>query len=1032
MPPIQPPTAAVNQLAPVESTGPVLAGGTPTTDVTLVVSGMSCSACSSKIRKALLKLPGVHEADVSVTLERASVKREPSVTAAQLVQAIERLGFGAAVISGGDKSTDAAETAPRVCDAGSDGCSGESRGGGALQKSQLEAQRVWRARLIGAFSCAFPLFLLTMVFPMLSEAVEEGLQTDVLPWTQGLTWHDFAGLVLASLTQFVFGRVFYSNTYNSIRSRMIGMDFLITTGTTITFVYSVLEVSRAVWFAGAYTSQQQFETCSMLITFVLLGKYLESRAKAQTSRAIQELMQLTPDSAIVLRPTRTGAGMQPKAPTSLNDETFVEQTVSVDSLQVGDFVKVFPGGVVPADGSVVLGVTSADEAMLTGESRPVRKDVGDTVIGGSILHGECIVVRLTAVGRDTMLQRVVRLVEEAQMSRAPIQDLTDHVSSIFAPVVLTIAAVTWVVWMSAVYSGAVPESWFAADASSPFFFALRFGLSVVVIACPCALGLATPTAVMVGTGMGAKRGVLIKGGAALDACYHVNTVVFDKTGTLTYGTPQVQAVLLAPQGEDTAYDSASTGAWQQVPSSVLLSASVDQSDEVVRAAELLFLVGAVEGASEHPIGRSIAAFSAEVHAGDERRGVGLQVTDLRSTPGRGIEATLMPSRTHVVVGNRQFVSAALQANGRMWQPPAQDRSPDASLTSPMSVMSAQHGRSVQNLLGLHAEALQTLEEEGQTVVCVAVDGVLRGAIALADEAREEAHDVVRWLHAQGQVVWLLTGDHLRTARHIASCVGIPQDRVIAQVMPEEKLATIRRLQGREGEVDRHATAPARRVVAMVGDGVNDSPALAAADVGIAIGAGAQVAVEAADVVLVRNDLRDLARALNLASAVYRRIYLNLFWACAYNVIGIPFACGIFYPWLHIALPPVVAGACMALSSVSVVASSLLLRRHQVPTDEVITATSNSISAPECNTPLPVFRTRSVSDDITRPQRRSSSLDRHDADEHDDTRVLIPGAMSDRPKLSSGIGRMWPRGGGGRKLLGSGKRYQKLAGDDFVV
>ncbi|KAJ7969429.1 Copper-transporting ATPase [Quillaja saponaria] len=622
------------------------------------------------------------------------------------------------------------------------------------------------------------------------------------------------------------------------------MDVLVALGTSASYFYSVCAL-----LYGALTgfwSPTYFETSAMLITFVLLGKYLECLAKGKTSDAIKKLVELTPATALLLVKDKGGRHV-------------AEREIDSLLIQPGDTLKVLPGTKLPADGVVAWGSSYVNESMVTGESIPVLKEVGSSVIGGTInLHG-ALHIQATKVGSDAVLSQIISLVETAQMSKAPIQKFADFVASIFVPVVISLALLTLFGWYIAGALEAYPEQWLPENGNH-FVFALMFSISVVVIACPCALGLATPTAIMVATGVGATNGVLIKGGDALERAQKVKYVIFDKTGTLTQGKATVTTAKVF------------TG--------------MDRG-------EFLTLVASAEASSEHPLAKAIVDYAHHFHFFDDpsapdgyqdhnkesKSGWLFNVSDFSALPGSGVQCLIHGKR--ILVGNRKLM--------------------------------IESGIIIPN----HVEKFVVeLEESAQTGILVAYDDNLAGVLGVADSLKREAAVVIEGLEKMGVIPVMVTGDNWRTARAVAKEVGIQDVR--AEVMPAGKADVIRSFQ-KDGSV-----------VAMVGDGINDSPALAAADVGMAIGAGTDIAIEAADYVLMRNNLEDVITAIDLSRKTFSRIRLNYVFAMAYNVIAIPIAAGIFYPSLGIQLPPWAAGACMALSSVSVVCSSLLLRRYRKP------------------------------------------------------------------------------------------------------
>ncbi|RDX75283.1 Copper-transporting ATPase RAN1, partial [Mucuna pruriens] len=696
--------------------------------------------------------------------------------------------------------------------------------------------------LVFSFFCTLldaqiPLFFMGVICPHIP------LMYSLLLWRCGpFLMGDWLKWALVSVIQFVIGKRFYVAAGRALRNGSTNMDVLVALGTTASYVYSVCAL-----LYGALTgfwSPTYFETSAMLITFVLLGKYLECLAKGKTSDAIKKLVELTPATALLVVKDKGG-------------RTIEEREIDSLLIQPGDTLKVLPGSKIPADGIVTWGSSYVNESMVTGESIPVLKEVNASVIGGTInLHG-ILHIQATKVGSDTVLSQIISLVETAQMSKAPIQKFADYVASIFVPTVVVLSLLTLLYVAGAL--GAYPEEWLPENGNH-FVFALMFSISVVVIACPCALGLATPTAVMVATGVGANNGVLIKGGDSLEMAQMVKYVIFDKTGTLTQGKATVTAAKVF--------------------------AEMDRG-------EFLTLVASAEASSEHPLGRAILQYAHHFHFFEEssltsgtkhdaeefKSGWLYDVSDFSALPGRGVQCFIDGKR--ILVGNRKL----LEENG------------------------INIATEVENFV-------VELEESAKTGILVAYDEVLTGVLGIADPLKREASVVIEGLKKMGVIPVMVTGDNWRTARAVAKEVGIEDVR--AEVMPAGKADVVRSFQKEGG------------IVAMVGDGINDSPALAAADVGMAIGAGTDVAIEAANYVLMRDNLEDVITAIDLSRKTFSRIRLNYVFAMAYNVVAIPVAAGVLFPLLGIKLPPWVAGACMALSSVSVVCSSLLLRRYRKP------------------------------------------------------------------------------------------------------
>jgi Cu+-exporting ATPase len=609
--------------------------------------------------------------------------------------------------------------------------------------------------------------------------------------------------VLATPVQFVAGWRFYRGTWDALRNKSANMDVLIAMGTTAAWAYSTVVTFLPYLGVPVANPATYYDTAAAIIGLILLGKYFEEIAKGRAGDAIRKLMDLAPRTAHVLRDGQ-------------------EQEIPVEQVQAGDVFVVRPGERVPVDGVILEGASALDESMITGESIPVDKKAGDTIIGATINKTGLLRGQATKVGADTTLNQIIKLVEDAQVSRAPIQRLADKVASVFVPAVITIATVSALAWLLAF--------------GKPIPFGLTIFIAVIIIACPCALGLATPAAIMVGTGKGAENGLLIKGGEYLEKAHKLTTVVFDKTGTLTKGQPSVTEIATAAGSET----------------------------------ENLRLAASAEKGSEHPLGQAILR-AAQV------KGLTLsEPEDFQAVPGKGVTA-VVDGKT-VLVGNRGLMAQAGIA------------------TVPLE------------------PALQTFEAEGKTAMILAVEGRLTAAIAVADTLKEHSVEAVAALRRMGIEVVMLTGDNRRTADAIAKQLGV--DRVVAEVLPAEKEARIRELQ-KQG-----------RVVAMVGDGINDAPALAASDVGIALGSGTDVAMEAGGIVLIKDDLRDVVAAIQLSRSTVGKIRQNLFWAFGYNTALIPLAAGLLYIGFGILLDPIYAGAAMGFSSVSVVANSMTLRRFK--------------------------------------------------------------------------------------------------------
>ena len=757
--------------------------------VSFPVEGMTCASCVNRITRFLNKVEGVEEANVNLASESATVRYDAGqLTVADLVAAVDAAGYVARVeqVSSADHELNVAEAA-------------ESK----AERDEAAAKHAadLRRRLTVSTVLTVPLILglaKMTVAPFLPDFL-------VNPWFQ---------LALATPVQFWAGSIFYVGAIKALRHKASDMNTLIAVGTSAAYGYSAMTILFPTFFIaaglgmGGEALPMYFDTSAAIITLILLGRFLEARARSHTSDAIRRLINLAPRTARVLR----DGG---------------ELDVPIAQVRVGDLVRVRPGETVAVDGVVTEGASGVDESMITGESLPVAKRVEDLVVGGTLNTTGTLTFRATRVGSDTVLARIIRLVSEAQGSRAPIQRLADVVTGYFVPAVLGLAAFTFVVW-------------FAFGPEPAFNLALLNTVAVLIIACPCALGLATPTSIMVGTGKGAENGILFRNAEALERLGSVRAVVLDKTGTLTEGKPRVTDIIRA--------------------------------DGALAEEEILALVAAAERASEHPLADAI------VREATETRGLTVaDATDFLSVAGGGVSATVAGHA--VVVGRPGFLSSV-------------DIDPAS-------------------LLG----AADALAADGKTPVFAAIDGRAAAVIAIADTVKAGSIEAVAELRRLGISVAMLTGDNARTAEAIARSVGI--DRVVADVRPDGKAAAVKALQA-EG-----------KVVAMVGDGVNDAPALASADVGIAMGTGTDVAMESAGVTLMSGDLRGLVTAISLSRATMRNIRQNLFWAFGYNVILIPIAMGVLYPVNGMLLDPIFAAAAMAASSVTVVSNALRLRRFRV-------------------------------------------------------------------------------------------------------
>lgn len=725
--------------------------------VELKITGMSCAACSAKIERRLGKLEGVSAAGVNLATEKAAIEYNPAqVKVSDIINIIGNLGYKA------EKVEDLTQDREK-----------------ALREREI---RKLRLELITSAVLSSPLILAMLL---------SFLKLDV-----AFLHNEYFQLVIATPVQFIIGMRFYKNAFHALRAKSANMDVLIAMGTSAAYFFSIYNAFFVPAQPGVMMKELYFEAGAVIITLILLGKYFEAVAKGKTSEAIKKLM-----------------GLQAKTARVILDG--IERDIPVEEVETGYIVVVRPGEKIPVDGRIIEGNSSIDESMLTGESLPVEKKAGDTVIGATINKYGTFKFEATKIGKDTALSQIIKLVEEAQGSKAPIQKIADKVSGIFVPVVIAIAIVTFLVWylIAGDFTGAIVSA-----------------VSVLVIACPCALGLATPTAIMVGTGKGAENGILIKGGEHLERAYKLNSIVLDKTGTITKGKPEVTDVISINGLED---------------------------------AELLKLAAIAEKSSEHPLGAAIY----ERGKADFENVPDAQ--EFEAIPGRGVRAVYGGSE--IFLGTRKLLG--------------------------------EKGIGILNVEAIIAG----LEDEGKTAMLMAIDGRAEAVLAVADTVKENSQEAIQQLVNMGIEVYMITGDNKRTAKAIAKKVGI--SNVLAEVLPEHKAEEVEKLK-KQG-----------KIVAMVGDGINDAPALATADIGMAMGTGTDVAIEAADITLMNGDLRTIPTAIKLSRRTMNKIKQNLFWAFIYNIIGIPFAAlGL--------LSPVIAGGAMAFSSVSVVTNSLSLKRFR--------------------------------------------------------------------------------------------------------
>ena len=737
-----------------------------------IIEGMSCASCAMTIENAVSKMPGVDKASVNLATEIMTVEANDSVTPEDIAKVVDGVGYSAR---------------PR-------GKSVEEELEEKNEKKEAHLREMKRNLTISA------IFAVPLLFIAMADMVGIPMPAFLSPMQSPVS---YALIQLAlSLPIVWLGRRFFVDGFKALSKGHPNMDSLVALGTSAAFLYSLYGTYHVLEGHAHFAMNLYYESAGVILTLITLGKYFEDVSKGKTSMAIQTLVGLAPKMATVLRDGQ-------------------EVEVPVEEVQVGDLIRVKPGEKVPVDGVVTEGNSTVDESMLTGESIPVSKSVGDEVIGASLNKTGSFILKATKIGKDTALSQIIQLVEQAQGSKAPIAKLADKVSGVFVPIVIVLALVSGLAWY---FLG--QESW---------VFALTITISVLVIACPCALGLATPTAIMVGTGKGAENGILLKSGEALEEANHVNMVVFDKTGTITNGTPVVTDVVTAENTD---------------------------ADALIR------LAASLEVASEHPLGEAIVAKAKEQGAAFD------EVTNFEAIPGFGIKGHV--GETLVFLGNEKWMRENGLANVEM------------------------------------NEKANRFAEQGKTPLYIGYNDAVQGLIVVADTVKESSARAIQTLHEMGIQVAMMTGDHERTAQAIAAEVGI--DRVFSEVLPQDKANYVSKLQ-EEGYI-----------VAMVGDGINDAPALAQAQVGIAIGTGTDVAIESADAVLMKSDLMDVPAMLKLSRATIRNIKENLFWAFAYNVIGIPFAMGVLHLFGGPLLNPMIAGAAMSFSSVSVVLNALRLKR----------------------------------------------------------------------------------------------------------
>ncbi|QIW97013.1 hypothetical protein AMS68_002531 [Peltaster fructicola] len=908
---------------------------------TIAIEGMTCGACTSAVESGFKDVPGVVQFNISLLAERAVVMHDPlQLTADQIVETIEDRGFDAKIISSAEEGVQASSeqatvhlklygiSSPESAEdlrvllqnlngitsvtinfatmraavthitaqiglravveavekAGYNALVADTDDNNAQLESLAKTKEIqdWKRCFRVSLTFAVPVFLISMFFPMFLPFLDIG--SIKLPIIPGLWLGDVLCLLLTTPVQFGIGRRFYISAFRSIRHGSPTMDVLVVLGTSAAFFFSCAAMIVSIFTAQHTRPATTFDTSTMLITFIVLGRYLENNAKGQTSKALSRLMSLAPSTASIYADPIAAAKAaeewtkNEKQPTSEKQATAAgleERTVPTELIEVGDIVILKPGDKIPADGIVIRGDSYVDESMVTGEAMPILKKPGGNLLAGTVNSAGRLDFKVTRAGRDTQLSQIVRLVQEAQTSRAPIQRMADIVAGYFVPIIITLGLVTFVGWMILSHILPHPPAIFLKEASGGrLMVCVKLCIAVIVFACPCALGLATPTAVMVGTGVGAEQGILVKGGAALETATRITHIVLDKTGTLTMGKMSVS-------GADV------RGKW---------NANAEQT-------KLWWtLIGLAEMSSEHPIARAILA-AAKSHLGlatDEV--IEGNSGSFKAIIGNGVEALVQPAsnnqRYQLIIGNTTYLRK------RDIDMPQADDEDDLSLPELGDIEAPSSSKAPQNA--------------GVTTIHVAIDGAYTGSLALSDTLKPSARAAIAAIHRLGIATSLVTGDQMATAQHVAALVGISPDNVHAGILPSGKQEIIEELQS-QGEI-----------VAMVGDGINDSPALATANVGISLASGTDVAVEAADIVLMKpNQLMDIPASLHLSRTIFRRIKYNLLLSSVYNLLGLPVAMGFLLPW-GITLPPLAAGAAMACSSVTVVVSSLLLKLWKRP------------------------------------------------------------------------------------------------------
>ncbi|XP_035533272.1 copper-transporting ATPase 2 [Morone saxatilis] len=882
--------------------------------VDLTITGMTCASCVHNIESKLTATKGILGASVALATKKAQVQFDPEVLGARdIIKIIQGLGFEASLVKAGFKNN----------------------------LDHTEEIRQWKSSFLLSLVFGLPAMgLMIYMMVMDSQHHEHGgsmpEEQNLLP---GLSLLNLAFFLLCTPVQIFGGRYFYIQAYRSLKHRIANMDVLIVLATSIAYIYSCVVLIVAMAERASQSPVTFFDTPPMLFVFIALGRWLEHVAKSKTSEALAKLMSLQATDATVV--------------TLGPDHSIIsEEQVVVELVQRGDIVKVVPGGKFPVDGKVIDGSSMADESLITGEPMPVSKKVGSLVIAGSINAHGALLVEATHVGADTTLSQIVKLVEEAQTSKAPIQQFADRLSGYFVPFIMIVSLLTLVAWLAIGFFDfdIVKENFPGYNQSISkteviVRFAFQASITVLSIACPCSLGLATPTAVMVGTGVGAQNGILIKGGEPLEMAHKIRVVMFDKTGTITNGVPRVTRVLVL---------------WEMAR---------------MPLRKILAVVGTAEANSEHPLGMAVAKHCKE-ELGSSVLGY---CQDFQAVPGCGISCRVssvehllqQQSECFLLPGATTDESSLLSANEA------------TSAGEPLSYAVLIGNREWMRRNGHHIvadvdAAMSSHETKGQTAILVAIDGVLCAMLAIADTVKAEAALAVHTLNSRGIEVVMITGDNRRTAKAIAAQVGIR--KVFAEVLPSHKVAKVQELQEKGLRV------------AMVGDGVNDSPALARADVGIAIGTGTDVAIEAADIVLIRNDLLDVVASIELSKKTVRRIRINFVFALIYNLLGIPIAAGVFMP-VGLVLQPWMGSAAMAASSVSVVLSSLLLKMYK--------KTSTELYEVRARGQMRSLRSSQISTHLGLDgQRRSPALPARVREQLSQGGAVPPGPSSQGPSINS--------------------------------